>query len=58
MQWLLFLLFLLLPLLLLSFVLGPLACYPSELVWNFGSYKQLVGLLGRIISPVARALPT
>jgi hypothetical protein len=31
--------------LLLFFVLGPLACFPSELIWNYGSYRQLVGLL-------------
>jgi hypothetical protein len=45
-------------LLLLRFVLGPLACLPSELIWNHGSYRQLVGLFGRVISPVARPLPT
>jgi hypothetical protein len=43
---------------LLSFAIGPLACFPSEAVWNYGSYRQLVGLLGRVISPVARLLPT
>jgi hypothetical protein len=43
---------------LLSFVLGSLAFFPSELIWNYGSYRQLVGLLGRVISPVARPLPT
>jgi hypothetical protein len=45
-------------LLLLPFVLGPLACFPSELIWNYDSYRQSVGLLGRVISPVARPLPT
>jgi hypothetical protein len=45
-------------LLLLPFVLGPLACFPSELIWNYGSYRQLKGLLRRGISPVARPLPT
>jgi hypothetical protein len=34
---------------------GP---FPSELIWNYGSYRQLVGLLGRVISRVARPLPT
>jgi hypothetical protein len=33
------------------FVLGPLACFTSELIWNYGSCKQLVGPLGRGISP-------
>jgi hypothetical protein len=28
-------------------VLGPLACFPSELIWNYGSYRQSVGPLGR-----------
>jgi hypothetical protein len=42
----------------LFFVLGPLVYFPSELMWNCGSYRQLVGLLGRMISPVARPLPT
>jgi hypothetical protein len=45
-------------LLLLSFVLVPPATFPSELVWNCGSYSQSVGLLGRGIIPVARPLPT
>jgi hypothetical protein len=44
--------------LLLPFVLGPLVCFPSELSWNFGSYRQLVGLLRRMISPIVRQLPT
>jgi hypothetical protein len=43
---------------LLLFVLGPLACFPSELIWNNVSYRQLVGLLGRAISLVVRPLPT
>jgi hypothetical protein len=42
----------------LLFVLGPLDSFPSELIWNYGSYRQLVGLLRRVISPVARPLPT
>jgi hypothetical protein len=28
------------------------------LIWNNGSYRQLVKLLGRVISPVSRPLPT
>jgi hypothetical protein len=36
------------------FVLGPLACFTSELIWNYGSYRQSVELLGRGISPVVR----
>jgi hypothetical protein len=43
---------------LLRFVLGPLTCFPSELIWNCGSYREVVGLLGRLISPVAKPLPT
>jgi hypothetical protein len=43
--------------LLLPFLLGPLACFLSELIWNYGSYTQLVELLGRVISPVTRPLP-
>jgi hypothetical protein len=38
-------------LLLLPFVLRPLACFLSELMWNYRSYRRLVGLLGRVISP-------
>jgi hypothetical protein len=38
-------------LLLMPFVLGPLTYLPPELIWNYGSYKHLVGLLGRGISP-------
>jgi hypothetical protein len=45
-------------LLLLPFVLGPMACFPSELVWNYGSYRQFVAFFERVISPVARPLPT
>jgi hypothetical protein len=26
----------------LPFILGPLACFPSELIWNYGSYRQFV----------------
>jgi hypothetical protein len=44
-------------LILLYFLLGPLACFPSELICNYGSYRQLVGLFGRVISPVTRPLP-
>jgi hypothetical protein len=28
-----------------------LACFPSELNWKYGFYRQSVGLLGRVISP-------
>jgi hypothetical protein len=45
-------------LLLLLFVLGPLACFPWELIWNYGSYRHSVGFLRRVISPGARLLPT
>jgi hypothetical protein len=41
-------------LLLLHFLLGPVACFPSELIWNYGSYRQSVGLLGRVISTAIR----
>jgi hypothetical protein len=40
--------------LLLSIILGPLACFPSELMLNYGSYREF----GRVMSPVARPLPT
>jgi hypothetical protein len=32
-------------------VLGPPAGFPSELIWNYGSDRHSVGLLGRAISP-------
>jgi hypothetical protein len=48
-----FKLLLLLLLLLLPLLLSPLAFFPSELI-----SRQSVGLLGRVISPVARPLPT
>jgi hypothetical protein len=32
--------------------------FPSEWIWKYRSYRQLVRLLGRVISPVARALST
>jgi hypothetical protein len=38
-------------------ILGPLACFPSELIRKYGSYRPLVGLLGQVISPVTRLLP-
>jgi hypothetical protein len=44
--------------LLLPFVLGPLACFPSELILNYVSYIHLVRVLGRVVSPVLRPLPT
>jgi hypothetical protein len=44
--------------LLLPFALVPVACLPSELISNYGAYRQSVGLLGRGISPVARPIPT
>jgi uncharacterized membrane protein SpoIIM required for sporulation len=30
----------------LSFILGFVACLPPELIWDSGSYRELVGLLG------------
>jgi hypothetical protein len=39
-------------------LLGPLAYFPSELIWNYGTYKQSVGLLGWGISPVAKSPST
>jgi hypothetical protein len=42
----------------LPLTLGPLACFPSELIWIYGSYRQSVWLLGQRISPVGRPLPT
>jgi hypothetical protein len=45
-------------LLLLPFVLDPLVCFLSELMWKYGTYRQLVQLLGRVISPVATSLNT
>jgi hypothetical protein len=42
----------------LHFLLDLLTSFPSELFWNYGSYRQLVGLLGRVIKPVERPLPT
>jgi hypothetical protein len=41
-----------------SFILGPLVCFPSDLIWKCGPYRQFVGLLVRVIIPVARPLPT
>jgi hypothetical protein len=32
----------------------PSGLFPLELFWNFGSYKQSVGLLGRVMSSVQR----
>jgi hypothetical protein len=34
----------------------PPGLFPSELFWNFASYRQSVGLLGRLINPVATSL--
>jgi hypothetical protein len=36
----------------------PSGLFPSELIWCYGSYSQLVGLLGRVLSLVIRTLPT
>jgi cobalamin synthase len=33
-----------------SFILGPLACFPPEAIWNYGSRRQWVVLLGQTIS--------
>jgi hypothetical protein len=35
-----------------------LACFLLELIWKYGSHRHLEGLLGPMISPVARPLPT
>jgi hypothetical protein len=43
---------------LIKFILLLLVCLPTELIWNYGSCTQLVGLPGRVISPVTRLLPT
>jgi NhaP-type Na+/H+ or K+/H+ antiporter len=40
-------------LVLVTFVLDPLSCFPSELIGSM-DLRQLVRLLGRGISPVAR----
>jgi hypothetical protein len=48
---------LLLLLFLLIFVLCPLACFPSEVIYNYTSYSQSVRPLGRVISHVPRPLP-
>jgi hypothetical protein len=40
----------LLLLLLLPFLLGPLAWFPSEFIWKYESFRQSVWLLGRGIS--------
>jgi hypothetical protein len=50
--------FLLLLLLLLPFVLCPATCFRSEVILNYGAHRQSVWLLGLVISPVARSLPT
>jgi hypothetical protein len=36
-------------------LLGPLACFPSELIWSHESCRQLVGRLGRVILPVQQS---
>jgi hypothetical protein len=43
---------------LLPFVLDTLSSLPSELTWNCGSYKQLIRLLGLVITPNANPLST
>jgi hypothetical protein len=43
---------------LLFFILGPMAYFPSELIWNYGACRQSVGLLGWVIRLVERPLPT
>jgi hypothetical protein len=42
----------------LPFASGSLACVPSELIWNYESYGQLIWLVWRVISPIARPLST
>jgi hypothetical protein len=32
------------------FVLSPVACSQSKLIWHYGSYTHLAGLLGQVIS--------
>jgi hypothetical protein len=44
--------------LLLPFVLGSLACSHQNSSGTIDVYSQSVGLLGRVISPVTRPLPT
>jgi hypothetical protein len=39
-----------------TFRLKPPGLFPSELMWNYGSYRQTVGLPLREINPVARPL--
>jgi hypothetical protein len=34
----------------LLFILDLLACFPAELIWKYGSCRELVGLLGWVIS--------
>jgi hypothetical protein len=41
-----------------NFHISPLACFPSELIWTYGSHRQLVGLLQWVIIPVTRPLST
>jgi hypothetical protein len=36
----------------------PSGLFQSESIWNYGSYRQSIGLSGRLISPVTRPLPT
>lgn len=43
---------------LLPWHIGPSGLLPSELICNYGSYWQLVELLGREIRPSPRSLPT
>jgi hypothetical protein len=40
------------------FRIRPSSCFTSQLIWNHWTYIQTVGLLGRVISNVARPLPT
>jgi hypothetical protein len=42
--------------LLVAFVLGPPACFPTELIWNYGSHRQLVGTRWTEDQPVATPL--
>jgi hypothetical protein len=34
-----------------TFLSGPRACSHSELIWEYGAYKQLAGLFGRGMGP-------
>jgi hypothetical protein len=41
-----------------AFHISSSGLFPTEFLWKYGSYRQSVGLLGWVISRVARPLPT